>query len=142
MSELDPTTNIIRSVSEAQIIEDFGKYEGITIKRIDDRTVRATFQEAFGEGSVSGDSVLNVLLNAVRRQKTNEYWRGYSKAEEEGKIGLEEAIQDSSERLEQLTASITLLRETTDTAIEHLASHVSYLALQFSIDHEQKGAQS
>jgi hypothetical protein len=140
MTEFDPTTGIIRSISEAQIIEDFGKYEGIKIERLDEKTVKATFQEAFGEGSVTSDSVLNVLLNAVRRQKTQEYWRGYYKAEEEEKTALEEALQENSERLEELTASIALLRETTDTAIKHLAGYVSHLELQISVDHQQSEA--
>ena len=137
MAELE---RIDRSVSEAQIIEDFGKYEGIHIERIDKKTVKATFQEAFGEGSVIGDSVLNVLLNAVRRQKTQEYWRGFNKAEEEGKTILEEALQDNSERLEELTASIALLRETTDTAVKHLAGYFSHLERQISVDHQQSEA--
>jgi len=42
------------------------------------------------------------------------------------------------QRLDELTASFVLLRETTDTAIRHLAAHVSHLALQFKIDHEQE----
>ncbi len=137
MAELE---RIDRPVSEAQIIEDFGKYEGIHIERIDNKTVKATFQEAFGEGSVTGDSVLNVLLSAVRRQKTQEYWRGFNKAEEEGKTILEEALQENSERLEELTASLALLRETTDTAIKHLGSYVSHLERKISVDQQQSEA--
>ena len=133
-----------QAVSEAQIIADFKKYEGITITRLDEQRVQATYQEAFGQGSITGDSVLNVLLHAVRAQKNYEYWRGYHKAEEEGKIALEEALQENDERLEELTKSIALLRETTDTSIKHLAAHVSHLvshlALQVKIDHEQSEA--
>jgi hypothetical protein len=44
------------------------------------------------------------------------------------------------QRLDELTASIVLLQETTDTAIRHLAAHVSHLALQFQLDHEKEGA--
>jgi hypothetical protein len=142
MSELDPTTKIIRSVSEAQIIDDFGKYEGITIERLDDHTVKATFQEFFGEGSSTGHSVLNVLVSAVRHQKNYEYWRGYHRAEEEYKTMLEETLQESSERMESLEESINTLRAEMDAAIKHLASHVSHLALQFQLDHEKSEAQS
>jgi len=82
MSELDPTTGILQAVSEAQIIEDFGKYEEITITRLDDKTVKASFQETYGEGSITGNSVLKVLIHAVNAQKDNEYWRGYRDAEQ------------------------------------------------------------
>ncbi|SRR6266496_2173444 len=142
MSELDPTTGILRSVSEAQIIEDFGKYEGIIIERLNDRQVKASFEDMFGVGSCTGDSVLSVLIAALRRQKNYEYWRGYHKAEEEAKTTLEETIQENDERLQELTEGIALLRETTDTAIKHLASHVSHLALQISLDHQQSKAQA
>ncbi len=117
MSELDPTTGILRSVSEAQIIEDFGKYEGIIIERLNDRQVKASFEDMFGVGSCTGDSVLSVLIAALRRQ-------------------------ENDERLQELTEGIALLRETTDTAIKHLASHVSHLALQISLDHQQSKAQA
>lgn len=43
------------------------------------------------------------------------------------------------QRLDELAASIALLQETTDTAIRHLAAHVSHLALQFQLDHEKEG---
>lgn len=136
MSEFDPETRILWAVSEAQIIEDFGKYEGITIERHDDKTVKATFQEFFGEGSVTGSSVLNVLISAVRRQKNYEYWRGYHAAEEKTKEALQEQLETSTEQLSELTESINQLRETSDTAMKHLASHVSHLALQFKLDHQ------
>jgi hypothetical protein len=44
------------------------------------------------------------------------------------------AHQDQN-ALRELTEQVALLRETTDTAIKHLAGHVSHLAQQFSIDH-------
>jgi hypothetical protein len=137
MSELDPETGIIRSVSEAQIIEDFGKYEEITITRLDDKHIKATFQETFGVGSVTDRSVLNVLIAAVRRQKNQRYWDGYKAAEEKAKQELLERMELLQNLIEEQTASIALLRETTDTAIKHLAGHVSHLAQQFSIDHNQ-----
>ena len=78
----------------------------------------------------------------MAEQETSDYWRGYNKAQEEYKIQLEEALQDTSERLDELTASIAVLRETMDASIRHLASHVSHLAMQISIDHEHNEAQS
>jgi len=74
----------------------------------------------------------------MAEQETSDYWRGYNKAQEEYKIQLEEALQDSSERLDELTASIALLRETMDASIRHLASHISHLALQFQLDHKKE----
>ncbi len=138
MSELDPETGIIRSVSEAQIIEDFKKYEEITITRLDAKHVKATFQEVFGEGSATGDSVLNVLIAAVRRQKNQRYWDGYKAAEEKAKEEMLERMDLLQNLIEAQAVSIAMLRETTDTAIKHLAGHVSHLAQQFSIDHNQR----
>jgi hypothetical protein len=138
MSELDPETGIIRSVSEAQIIEDFKKYEEITITRLDAKRVKATFQEVFGEGSAIGDSVLNVLIAAVRRQKNQRYWDGYKAAEEKAKEEMLERMDLLQNLIEAQAVSIAMLRETTDTAIKRLAGHVSHLAQQFSIDHNQR----
>jgi len=135
MSDLDPET-------EAQIIDDFGKYEGIRIERLDDRTVKASFQEFFGEGSATGNSILNVLIAAVRRQKNHEYWHGYAAAQEKQTTNLEEQVAGVIEQLDQLTQSVNQLRATTDTAIKHLAGHVSHLALQFQIDHQQPEQES
>jgi hypothetical protein len=42
------------------------------------------------------------------------------------------------QRLDELTVSIALLRETTDTAIKYLAAHVSHLASPFKINHEKE----
>ncbi len=78
----------------------------------------------------------------MSEQETSDYWRGYNKAQEEYKIQLEEALQDSSERLDELTASVALLRETMDASIRHLASHISHLALQFQLDHKKDEEQS
>ena len=47
-----------------------------------------------------------------------------------------ERLLKTDGRLEQLTESIALLRETTDASIKHLASHVTQ-ALQFQVDREQ-----
>jgi hypothetical protein len=73
----------------------------------------------------------------MSEQETSDYWRGYHKAEEDYRVKLEETLLETSERLDELTASIALLRETMDTSIKHLASHVSRLALQISLDHEK-----
>lgn len=49
---------------------------------------------------------------------------------------LAKSITRLNEQRHTLTEDIALLRETTDTAIKHLAGHVSHLALQLSLDHD------
>jgi hypothetical protein len=142
MCELDPETRILRAVSEAQIIEDFNKYEGIRIERLDDKRVKATFEETFGEGSATGNSVLNVLIAAIRRQKNQRYWDGYKAAEEKAKQETIERLEMLENEIIELTESINQHRITTDAAIQHLATHVSHLALQFTLDHQKTEQES
>ena len=57
------------------------------------------------------------------------------------KASLWQAYQeanDEPDQLERIEQQIALLRETTDTAIKHLAGHVSHLAQQFNIDHKRE----
>jgi hypothetical protein len=77
----------------------------------------------------------------MAEQETSDYWRGYHKAEDDYRVKLEETLLETSERLDELTASIAVLRETMDASIRHLASHVSHLAMQISIDHRQNEEQ-
>ena len=134
MSELDPTTGIIRSIPEAQIIEVFKKSEDIRIERLDEQTVKVTYEDMFGTGSVKGNSVLNVLIHAMRAQKNQRYWDGYKEAEEKAKQEMIDRLELLENHISELKESIALLRETTDTAIKHLAGHVSHLALQLKVD--------
>ncbi len=71
-----------RTIPEEELIAAFGN-EGITITRRVDQNFQATFQDSFGEGTVIGESLLFILLLAVKRQKTSEYWRGYYDLETE-----------------------------------------------------------
>lgn len=48
---------------------------------------------------------------------------------------LAKQLYQLNEQRHTLTEDIALLRETTDTAIKHLAGHVSHLAQQISLDH-------
>ena len=108
---------------EQQITEDFKNYEGITIERLEGGRYKATFQEQSGEGSVTGDSVSNVLLQAVRRQKTQRFWNGYKEAQEKAHqeaLGRLELLQNQVNELTTITYQLKAL----EIAMQLLADNI------------------
>ena len=73
MHDLDPTL----SPTVAEAIEEFCRYELVTLTQFDAHKVKATFPDSAGNvESVIGSSVVSVLLEVARRQKVAEYLRG------------------------------------------------------------------
>lgn len=85
----------------------------------------------------------------ARLERLKEIWRSFSiagdiiKRYEDATSALlqaeskEQELTDRLEkRIETLSEDIAMLRETTDTAIKHLAGHVSHLALQLRVNQQ------
>ena len=74
MNESNPTL----TPADLQAIEEFCRYERVSITQIDAHRLKATFPDSFSheEASVIGTSVISMLLEVARRQKTQEFLRG------------------------------------------------------------------
>ena len=94
--------NSTQSTADAQAIAEFCQYEHVTVTQIDSQRVQATFQDSFGEGSVTGTSVVSVLLAVARRQKVYEYLRGTR--------AMEQQLMDALHNL-PVSLTITKIRE-------------------------------
>lgn len=79
MNELDPPQTAL----DTHAIAEFCQYEHVTITQVDAQRVKASFQDIFGEGSVTGTCVVSVLLAVARRQKVYEYLRGSRAGEQQ-----------------------------------------------------------
>jgi hypothetical protein len=85
MHDLDPTL----TPADIQVIEEFCRYELVTLTQLDAHRVKATFPDSAGdEESVIGGSVVSVLLDVARRQKVSEYLRGTHAMEQQLMVAL------------------------------------------------------
>ena len=79
MHEANPTL----TAADKEAIAEFCQYERVTLTQFDAYRVKATFPDSTGnEESVTGSSVVSVLLEVARRQKTQAYLRGTRAAEQ------------------------------------------------------------
>jgi len=82
----------------------------------------------------------------ARLERLNEIWRTFSIAGdlihryEDATLALlqeQETLSLLEQKIDTLSEDIAMLRETTDTAIKHLAGHVSHLALQLRVNQQE-----
>lgn len=99
MNEVNPTL----TAADLQAIEEFCRYELVTLTRLDAGQVKATFHNSTGdEESVIGGSVVSVLFDIARRQKVSEYLRG--------RRAMEQQLMDALQKVPG-ALSITKIRE-------------------------------
>ncbi len=85
MNEANPTL----TAADKEAIAEFCQYERVTLTQFDAYRVKATFPDSAGnEESVTGSSVVSVLLAVARRQKVSAYLRGIRAMEQQLMEGL------------------------------------------------------